>query len=401
MRISKWGQGLNEKRGEFIKLDYKLLISLWFLVFNGICGGAELYNSHTNVRALGMGNAYVSVVSDSESLFYNPAGLAKVSGFFWRLMDPRIGLSGLEAFDKVSNLEGDSGFAQTVRDLYGSNIFVGGGGQTAIITPFVTASLYYDASASIYVGSPSNPELALNYISDTGVAFGFGFHILPFFQMGLAFRSFKRTGIRKVYGISELGALDSSIFTDDLKNSGTGLGMDLGFNIAIDTFVSPTISFVWRNIGVTSIEPDASTTVTPPDEPEEMIVGASIGVHTPIVSVTPSADFRYLNRSDVQIGKKINLGLEFDFPFVSVRGGFSEGYYSAGATLGLGLLQVDAATWGVELGEAPGQIEDRRYMVQVTLELGFDLGSGSSGGSGRGGKGKSGGGSSRRLKRRR
>ncbi len=29
---------------------------------------------------------------------------------------------------------------------------------------------------------------------------------------------------------------------------------------------------------------------------------------------------------------------------------------------------------GVELGEYPGQHEDRRYMAQVTFDLGFDLG---------------------------
>ena len=63
-------------------------------------------------------------------------------------------------------------------------------------------------------------------------------------------------------------------------------------------------------------------------------------------------------------------------------------------------MKIDAATWGVELGEAPGQIEDRRYMVQLTLELGFDPGfriTGGGSGSGRGKKGRS----QRRLKRRR
>jgi hypothetical protein len=60
----------------------------------------------------------------------------------------------------------------------------------------------------------------------------------------------------------------------------------------------------------------------------------------------------------------------------------------------MGLLKFDLATYGVELGEYPGQKEDRRWLFEMTMELGFDpnfnlLGSGS-GGSG-----------SRRLKRRR
>ncbi|MCB0421492.1 MAG: hypothetical protein KDD61_10885 [Bdellovibrionales bacterium] len=346
--------------------------------------GAELFDTHQNVRALGMGNAYVSVVNDSESLFYNPAGLAKVTGYYWKIFDLRIGLSGLDTVEKLSNLQSNSGFASAINELYGENMFLAAGGQTAITTPFVTASLYMDGNVNISAENPASPVMNLNYVLDTGVAAGFGFHLLPFFQMGFVLKSFNRNGVRKGYGLSELGELDPAVFEGDLNNGGSAIALDLGMNIAIDSIISPTLSFVWRNVGVTSIVPNSTTTEAPPSDPEEMIVGASVVLDTPIVSMTPSFDFRYLNRADVQLAKKINFGIEFDFPFVALRGGYSQGYYSAGATLGLGLLSIDAATWGVELGEAPGQLEDRRYMLQVTLELGFDLGFGGSG-SGKGG----------------
>jgi hypothetical protein len=62
--------------------------------------------------------------------------------------------------------------------------------------------------------------------------------------------------------------------------------------------------------------------------------------------------------------------------------------------LGIGIdldyLRIDAATYGVELDDYPGQREDRRYILQVTLDLNFDLnlgfgGSGKGSGSGSGG----------------
>ena len=43
-----------------------------------------------------------------------------------------------------------------------------------------------------------------------------------------------------------------------------------------------------------------------------------------------------------------------------------------GFGLDLSFIQLDLATYGVELGEYPGQKEDRRYLVQLTMELGFD-----------------------------
>jgi hypothetical protein len=56
---------------------------------------------------------------------------------------------------------------------------------------------------------------------------------------------------------------------------------------------------------------------------------------------------------------------------LDIRGGFREGYYTLGAGVNLGLFRVDAATYGVELGDYPGQIEDRRYVVQFSMELGI------------------------------
>jgi hypothetical protein len=68
----------------------------------------------------------------------------------------------------------------------------------------------------------------------------------------------------------------------------------------------------------------------------------------------------------------------------------------------LGLLKLDLATYGVEMGEYPGQLEDRRYALQLTLELGLDMGLGFLGSSGSGaGGGRGGGGGGRNLKQRR
>jgi hypothetical protein len=55
---------------------------------------------------------------------------------------------------------------------------------------------------------------------------------------------------------------------------------------------------------------------------------------------------------------------------VDIRGGFHEGYYTYGAGVNLGLFLDYAASYGVELGSYPGQIEDRRYVLEFSMELG-------------------------------
>jgi hypothetical protein len=95
----------------------------------------------------------------------------------------------------------------------------------------------------------------------------------------------------------------------------------------------------------------------------------------------------------VQLGKKIHMGIELGLPLLTLRAGLYQGYYSYGVGLDLGLVQIEAASWGTELGEYPGQLESRRYMAQLTMRIGFDLGLKPGGGSssGKAGSGSSGG----------
>ena len=47
--------------------------------------------THYGVRPLGMGNAFVAVADDFNSLFYNPAGLARLKFGFAMNIDKEIG----------------------------------------------------------------------------------------------------------------------------------------------------------------------------------------------------------------------------------------------------------------------------------------------------------------------
>lgn len=373
---------------------------------------SELIELNTSVRALGMGNAYLAAVKDADSLFYNPAGLTRVSGLNWTIAGVRAGINGLETLEDVADIQGTSTFETAIRNLYGDHIWAGGAGKTAFSMPYFAAAVYDSLDASVDINNPVYPNMDLSVVNDLGYTVGGAFPLGPVLSLGTAIRYVQRTGARVPFGPTYISTLDPDSIQTAVERKGNGYAMDLGLNASLPGPVSPVFSFVWKNVGITKYKGDSPTVLTPPNDLDEMSIGAALDVDAGLVSVMPVFDFKYLNRSDVQLGKKIHLGVEIGIPMMDIRAGFSEGYYTLGLGLNLGLFRMDAATYGVELGEYPGQREDRRYVVEFTMELGFDpsLGivGGGSGGSGGRAKGDSGSGSGshsgwggRKLKRRR
>lgn len=388
-----------------------------FLVLNVASVSAEpLSTMHSSVRALGMGDAYTALARGSESLYYNPAGLARVSGINLKMFQIRAGASGYEAYQKIQDIQGSGGgdeFSDMIEELYGEHVWTGAGAEAAFTVPMFGFGVYNHLDALISIDNPVTPEIYTSIINDYGYVAGFGIPMSPFLAMGMNFRYVKRSGARVPYGATVIADLDPDVLYNNITGWGKGYGIDAGLNLQIPApFFSATLSAVWRNIGNMEFRSDTPG-VDIPREENDMTLGASLLFDTPLLSIAPALDIRSINREDIQLMRKINFGVELGIPFLDIRGGFHEGYYTAGLGLNLGLFRVDAATYGVELGEYPGQIEDRRYVVEFTMELGvggFGASGWSSGGSGGGGKSGSGGqggssksiwGGSGRLKQRR
>ncbi len=350
------------------------------MIFSTLAITAEaqlLVERNTSVRALGMGNAFTAVVYGADALFYNPAGLARNRGLLWTVVGAKAGVSGLEAFADASDLRDDDSFVESLRDLYGENVWAGARARSIFAMPYLAFGGFNDLDASLRVVNPVYSELQVNLINDYGYTLGVGFPVAPFLHLGLAGRRVKRTGADVPFGPSFIGSLDPDQIMDSVRGWGMGYGFDAGANLVLPgPLVTAVGSVVWKNIGETRYRSKTNKAQVLPYDPNELILGMALHIDLPLVTITPSIDFKHLTQTDQQMGKKINFGLEISLPLIDIRGGFHQGYYTAGAGVNLGLVRADAATYGVELGVYPGQLEDRRYVLELAIELGFGSGDG-------------------------
>jgi hypothetical protein len=364
---------------------FNLLFISSFVFQTNKSQAAELFQTHHSARAYGMGGAYIPIIEDEEALFFNPAGISRNGGIFWTVADPGVGISGVEALDSLTGLQGSStDFAAALNDLYGKPVWIGGSAKSSVMLPFFAAAYFYDVDISFIAQNPSSPTLETNYITDTGYAIGTGFSMAGIFEMGFAARYITRTGDRITFGAADIATIvgggSTDVIFDEFEKTGTGYAFDMGMNLTIPSPVKPTFSFVWKNIGNTSFRADAGEP-KPPTIPQEMSIGAALGVHLPFVHLIPVLEYRFLNDSEMDLGQKLHLGVELGLPLIDLRAGLYQGYFSYGVGLDLGFISIDLANWSSELGGYAGQFESNRYMLQLALRIGLDLGLGGGGSS--------------------
>jgi hypothetical protein len=325
-----------------------------------------------SIRALGMGNAYIGVVDDLDSLFYNPAGLAKVRGIQVEAVQANVSAKNLTDYKDIQNIKGSSNLAQSLEPLYGKNYYAGAGARAGVAIPLFGAAVYDVANLNLGVHNPAYTQLDVNMLDDYGYALGFGIPIGPFMQFGVEGRRVKRTGSQNIYTGASFANLTTTTLQSDITQWGLGYAMDVGMNFIIPSpLVSLDIAASWQNVGNTTYI--TSSTAHIPTDPANLTVGFAARIDLPLITIRPAVDYRHLTEENYQVMRKLNFGVEVELPLIDIRAGFSEGYYAWGLGVGFGLLNVDVASYGVELGDYPGQIQDRRYMAQVSIDL--DIGS--------------------------
>ncbi len=85
-------------------------------------------------------------------------------------------------------------------------------------------------------------------------------------------------------------------------------------------------------------------------------------------------DFKNILHPEISLEKSTHVGFEFDYSpstwfKTQFRAGLNQTYYTGGVTLLLGVLNIEAATYGEEVGTQENRLENRVYAAKVGMNF--------------------------------
>ena len=339
------------------------------------------------IRPLGMGGAFTAVANDYNALMYNPAGLANLDKWYFTLLQVDVGthqktldfitwfidnqsrLTGGDLstwkqtdIDKLSNAGVKLSVNANVLTFVGRHFGIGGFGK-------VNADVSLDSGIFI-------PKATIDVSADIIIPVSYAAYISgldDFFNenlgggrlaMGGTVKIVNRRTLKETRNALELSALNPTSYLDKIQDSKTGAGIDLGFLFDAEEDIDSTFALVvndlYTNIG--GDIPKLNLRFGYAWKPEFDIAILS----SPIIAL----DINGINDSDLTFFNKVHMGAEIEFiKWLSIRGGFYQGYPSYGLGIPLGFLRFEFASYGTELGKYPGQIEERNYIGTLAVRF--------------------------------
>jgi hypothetical protein len=350
---------------------------LLFSIFSGEAFSQEIQPFFRGIRAQAMGGAGVGTVNDETAIFINPAGLGKVRGPYFVLINPELEAN----YDTNTAVIGSNNFsapmnAQAMLDIAKRNpdkhLHMRAQALPAFVSTNFAFGLYgkynydgeYVATTDIY---------HVDYINDYGAALAFNFR---WFEGKLKI-GFSGKFINRVYVNKDNPGSTTGLQFKDIAQEGGGVGWDTGVILSGPWVWLPSIAAVAHDVGKTQF------TLTngyfyqndlgrPP--PQNQSIDAAIAVF-PIFSNTVRSSFTVEWR-DVQnpekddVFRRIHAGMEINFnDFFFLRGGMNQRYYTAGIEVSMLGQQFQFSTYGEEIGTATKPREDRRFVMEYGLRF--------------------------------
>lgn len=223
-------------------------------------------------------------------------------------------------------------------------------------------------------------DSVLNMMPMVGFALGLMHEQL---SLGVNIRYIMRTEINDYIAPLQIadGTFNSKL--NSYISKGTGIGVDAGMLFTVSDFWFPTFGASIRNVAGTqmttvkaavSAEDDESSVATRGDA-QNVSVGFSIMPRVSRnIAVRLATDVHHMT-SAIEFKQKLHVGAELLIgdPLVqsgfALRGGYNQALWTAGASLDVGFLVLDFASYGEELGTDLNSLEDRRYIVRLGVYL--------------------------------
>jgi hypothetical protein len=383
----------------------------------------EIPEHFTAVRPIGMGDAFTAVANDESSVWTNPAGIARSRkarsrGVFNVTKFPNV-IAGANAEGRAF-YQGYKGTQdKSIEGILAETEDLGDKPFWARASVFPVALFDFGRDTPMAFGIYSNttakaviptdtPEVArVETVADLGGVLTFGVTDNENrLNAGISVRPVARYAYEDRIPSEDLLNKDTmkTRLADD-SNKSQALGVDLGLLYTVADFWYPTIGLAVLNLPTGCrdgyLNPftekpenvcgtvykgdfaneDALSTVDPTDVRAGLAITPRLGRklalrfavdvhHLPVGSTEQSYGLTGIEASKlVHAGVELFVGNPLQVSPFSLRAGYSQGFATAGATVDLGFLEVEFATYGRDVSSTATPIEDRRYLGSVSFDF--------------------------------
>ncbi len=375
----------------FISLSLFFQTSAWAVINHVIP------RQYVSPRALGMGDAFIAVADDYNTLFYNPAGLARLpewqlNMFVGAAADADVSRFYQDLDSATKSKDATTKVANLVAENYGSHFHFRAPQLGAIWAKprWGVGLIPMDLNMDLGIKQQVGPSINVVATQDATLGMGYGRN----FKIGkdLLSAGVVLKGIYRIYYaqavLAPQLAIDKEIFRKENAMEGVTIDGDVGFLYSPELTGSwfnfirgskPNFGLVVRNVAAYGFPLETKVVnkgaTSPPSLVRVIDVGTafslgSFWVFKPRLAI----DHRNIMHPNYSWRKGSHVGLELPWKVRSWwqggwRVGLNQGYWTAGFSGTLGIFTLDVATYGEEVGTHEAPKENRRYMARASLDF--------------------------------
>lgn len=367
----------------------------------------SIHESFISTRAKGMGGAFTAVTDDYNSMFYNPAALARVKEgnlhlFVRGAIDPKY-FDLADDLDKAENaVDEEQAIADVLTKNYGNNFYsrVPTIGAIWIRPNWGVAIIPADLTLNLGMHQQIGPAISVNAYLDTTLAYSYARNVkwgqAGELSVGATAKLINRVQASESVGVAQLAG-DQDLFDQGSAREGLFGDMDIGFlyspKIPEKGFFSllkaakPDFALVVRN--ALDMDPITNLGIIGDDSSDAFKMQRRLDLGSKwqlpqfwVFDPKFAWDVRNILHENWSFEKGNHVGFELGWEMYS----WWRGYWSVGLnqwafdfgdlenwTFGfgaeLGWFQIDLATWQENVGTETIDIRSRRYMVELSLDF--------------------------------
>jgi hypothetical protein len=356
----------------------------------------SIHQHYVSPRALGMGNAFVAVADDYNSLFYNPAGLAYQKEGQLNLKIQVAGSGNIMDFAKQLDEAGDAGDKETAyQDVlnknYGSNYWmrfpnVGG---TWARPGWALAVIPADLSVEMAIHQQIAATLTTEGYQDSTIAYGRAWKFQDDkLSLGVTGKAIYRGYVLWSKTAPEL-VYNDKFFTPEDAKEGMTIDADVGMLYKFKTpeeggpawtkWARPQFGFNLRNIADYGFKQNYHLFNKESGEPPKLGRRLDVGGMADFPSFWVfqprfALDIKDIGHRYWTLKKGLHTGVELLWNVRwwlqgGYRVGMSQGFLTAGLSAQFVWFRLDFATWGEDIGTSGAPKENRRYVAQMSLDF--------------------------------